>query len=116
MFLKPAKLETALDAHIENISNKLDHFDKRLDHIDADLNGLMEKVRREEDIELALLHDAIVQIYHFSKSQGKVFVEDYQRACELYKYNGKSQYIETIMEELEELYKQSVKSTRSDDK
>lgn len=114
--IKPKKLEESLDAHIENISHKLDHFDERLDHIDSDLRDLMEKVRREEDVELALLHDAIVQIYHFSKSQGKVYVEDYQRACELYKYNGKSQYIETIMEELEELYKQSVRSSRSDEK
>lgn len=114
--IKPKKLEESLDAYIENISHKLDHFDERLDHIDSDLKDLMEKVRREEDVELALLHDAIVQIYHFSKSQGKVYVEDYQRACELYKYNGRSQYIETIMEELEELYKQSVRSSRSDEK
>lgn len=108
MFLKPAKVEETLNGHIENISNKLDHFDDRLDTIDANLDDLIEKVRREEEVELALLHDAIVQIYHFSKSQGKVFPEDYQRACELYKYNGKSQYVETIMDELTELYKKSV--------
>lgn len=108
VFLKPAKVEEALNGHIENISNKLDHFDTRLDSIDANLDDLIEKVRREEEVELALLHDAIVQIYHFSKSQGKVYPEDYHRACELYKYNGKSQYVETIMEELTELYKKSV--------
>lgn len=108
MFLKPAKVEEALNGHIENISHKLDHFDERLDSIDANLDDLIQKVRREEEVELALLHDAIVQIYHFSKSQGKVYPEDYQRACELYKYNGKSQYVETIMDELTELYKKSV--------
>ena len=108
VFSSPAKTQELLNTHIENISNKLDHFDGRLDKIDADIEGLMEKIRKEEEIELALLHDAIVQIYHFSKSQGKVFPEDYARACELYKYNGKSQYMETIMEELTELYKKSV--------
>lgn len=37
-----------------------------------------------------------------------MFPEDYARACELYKYNGKSQYMETIMEELTELYRRSM--------
>lgn len=107
-FLQPAKLQEALDNHISNISNKLDHFDVRLDKIDGELDNIIEKIHREEEVELALLHDAIVQIYHFSKAQGKVFPEDYARACELYKYNGKSQYMETIMEELTDLYKKSV--------
>lgn len=115
-FMKPAKLEAALSSHIENISNKLDHFDDRLDTIDHALDDLMEKVRRNEDVELALLHDAIVQIYHFSKTRGGVYPEDYARACELYKYNGKSQYIETIMDELSELYKSSTKVERGDQK
>lgn len=113
-FMKPAKLEKALEGHIENISKKLDHFDDRLDTIDGNLDDLMSKVNRNEDVELALLHDAIVQIYHFSKSRGGVYAEDYARACELYKYNGKSQYIETIMEELTELYKQNKNINRGD--
>ncbi len=66
----------------------------------------MERVEREEEIELAVLHDAIIQIYHFSKGQGKVLADDYQRACELYKYNGKSKYIESIMAELTTMYHQ----------
>lgn len=93
---------------------KLDHFDERLDTIDGTLEDLMAKVRRNEDVELALLHDAIVQIYHFSKTRGGVYAEDYARACELYKYNGKSQYIETIMEELSELYKAQKSQKRGD--
>lgn len=113
-FMKPAKLEKVLEGHIENISKKLDHFDDRLDTIDDNLDDLMSKVNRNEDVELALLHDAIVQIYHFSKSRGGVYAEDYARACELYKYNGKSQYIETIMEELTELYKQNKNINRGD--
>lgn len=112
--MKPAKLEATLTTHIENISTKLDHFDDRLDVIDNTLDDLMDKVRRNEDVELALLHDAIVQIYHFSKTRGSVYAEDYQRACELYKYNGKSQYIETIMDELTELYKSSTNNNRGD--
>lgn len=112
--MKPAKLEKVLEGHIENISKKLDHFDDRLDTIDDNLDDLMSKVNRNEDVELALLHDAIVQIYHFSKSRGGVYAEDYARACELYKYNGKSQYIETIMEELTELYKQNKNINRGD--
>lgn len=79
-----------------------------MDKIDEELDSIITKIHHEEEVELALLHDAIVQIYHFSKSQGKVFPEDYARACELYKYNGKSQYMETIMEELTDLYKKSV--------
>ena len=113
-FMKPAKLEAALTSHIDNISKKLDHFDERLDTIDGNLSDLMDKVRRNEDVELALLHDAIVQIYHFSKTRGGVYAEDYQRACELYKYNGKSQYIETIMDELTELYKSNTNINRGD--
>lgn len=113
-FMKPAKLEKALEGHIENISQKLDHFDERLDTIDGNLSDLMDKVRRNEDVELALLHDAIVQIYHFSKTRGGVYAEDYARACELYKYNGKSQYIETIMDELTELYKSNTNINRGD--
>ena len=115
-FMKPAKLEAALTSHIDTISQKLDHFDERLDTIDSNLSDLMEKVRRNEDVELALLHDAIVQIYHFSKTRGGVYAEDYARACELYKYNGKSQYIETIMDELTELYKANTIINRGEKK
>lgn len=86
-----------------------------MDKLMEEFDDLIEKVQRNEEVELALLHDAIVQIYHFSKSRGKVYAEDYHRACELYKYNGKSQYIETIMEELEALYKQSTNHTRGED-
>lgn len=115
-FMKPAKLEKVLEGHIDNISKKLDHFDERLDTIDANLDDLVAKVNRNEDVELALLHDAIVQIYHFSKSRGGVYAEDYHRACELYKFNGKSEYIETIMDQLTELYKQNTDITRGDGK
>ena len=113
-FAKPAKLEQALDEHIANISDKLDHFDERLDLVDDRFDDLVNKINRNEEVELALLHDAIVQIYHFSKSRGSVYAEDYLRACELYKYNGKSQYIETIMEELTELYKSNMGTSRGD--
>lgn len=90
------------------MTDKWDKLDGRLDKIDTELDNIIEKIHKEEEVELALLHDAIVQIYHFSKAQGKVFPEDYARACELYKYNGKSQYMETIMEELTDLYRKSV--------
>ena len=105
---QPAKLQESFNEFSTNITTKWDKLDGRLDKIDSELDSLIEKIHREEEIELALLHDAIVQIYHFSKSQGKVYPEDYQRACELYKYNGKSQYVETIMEELTELYRRSM--------
>lgn len=106
--LKPAKLEETLAGLSTEISSKLDHFDSRLDTIDSSLEDLMAKVNRNEDVELALLHDAIIQIYHFSKTRDKVFAEDYYRACELYKYNGKSKYIEEVMEALTELWRKSV--------
>lgn len=93
---------------------KLDRLSGRMDNLISDVDTLIQRVQRSEDVELALLHDAIVQIYHLSKVRGKVFVEDYQRACELYKYNGKSVYIETIMEELEELYKKTVRESREE--
>lgn len=105
---KPVKLEQALSGLTDEISSKLDHFDTRLDTIDNSLSDLMAKVNRNEDVELALLHDAIIQIYHFSKTRDKVFAEDYYRACELYKYNGKSKYIEEVMEALTELWRKSV--------
>lgn len=47
-FMKPAKLEKALAGHIENIANKLDHFDDRLDTIDGSLDDLMGKIKRNE--------------------------------------------------------------------
>lgn len=105
--MAPVKLQSTVEGYIENISNKMDGLGGRLDKIDDEIDNLLKKLEAEEEIELALLHDAIVQIYHFSKSQGKVYPEDYARACELYKYNGKSQYMATIMEELTALYKKS---------
>lgn len=106
--MAPVKLQSTVEGYIANISNKMDGLGTRLDSIDDEIAKLLEKIEAEEEVELALLHDAIVQIYHFSKAQGKVYPEDYARACELYKYNGKSKYMATIMEELTALYKKSV--------
>lgn len=115
-FMKPATLEKALEGHIENIANKLDHFDDRLDTIDGSLDDLMGKIKRNEQVELALLHDAIIQIYHFSKIRGAVYAEDYYRACELYKYNGQSKYVEEIMEALTELWRTSIENPKREEK
>lgn len=114
--MKPKELEASLTNHITNIGEKLDHFDGRLDTICGDLEDILNRVKRNEDVELALLHDAIIQIWHFSKSRGKVYAEDYYRACELYKYNGKSKYIEEVMEALTNLYHETVGAEGGDKK
>lgn len=57
-----------------------------------------------KDVQLALLHDAIIQICDISKINNKVDAENYKRACELYKMNGNSPYVETRMQELTAMY------------
>lgn len=65
---------------------------------------LKTNIEKIEDIQLALLHDAIIQIHHNAKRHG-LEEGDYRRACELYSQNGHSPYIDGLMDELQELHK-----------
>lgn len=87
---------------------RLNEFEKKIDQKLTSLENRVEKLTKqneqEDSITLSLLHDAIVQIYQQAKRDGFISEVDYYRACELYKQNGNSQYIDSIMTALTEMH------------
>lgn len=87
-----------------------EHFkiiDEKLDR-DFELLTANEVInKKQESVQLSLLHDAIIQIYNNAKNNGdKVHTAEYQRAQLLYQENGQSPYIDSVMEELSRMWKE----------
>lgn len=89
---------------IDDILDKISKIDEKLVQQEEKLIKLTEWNQREDSITLTLLHDSIVQIYEQAKANNYISEVDYYRACELYKQNGNSQYIDSIMSALSEMH------------
>lgn len=101
-------LNNRLDNKFKGVDEKFDKIDVRLDNQNNSLKTLSEQNAKEDAITLSLLHDSIVQIYQLAKEQGTISEVSYFRACELYKQNGNSQYIDSIMSLLKEMHEKGV--------
>lgn len=84
-------MEQKLLVHMEAVTNSLD--------------GIVTKIDRVEQIQVRLLHDGILDIYADAKRNGKITESSYRRALELYGMNGQDEYINRIMEELDEIHR-----------
>lgn len=95
---------------IQNLKTEMNtNFTTIYDQI-GELNDKFEtlnkKIIKEDSICLSLLHSEIIQIYQKAKWENSISDMDYYRACELYKQNGNSQYIDGIMKVLQDLHQE----------
>ena len=104
-------LSTKFNDNLIEIQENFQAINKRFDEIweaisetKKELINIKNNFTEIKDVQLALLHDAIIQICDISKMNNKVDAENYKRACELYKMNGNSPYVETRMQELTAMY------------
>lgn len=97
-------LNSKLDEHFVDADAKFGKIEEALDAQTANIESLTSWNQKEDSITLSLLHDAIVQIYQEAKEKGSISEVSYYRACELYKKNGNSQYIDSIMTALTEMH------------
>lgn len=97
-------LNTKLDEHFVDADEKFSKIEKELESQTINIESLTSWNKKEDTITLSLLHDAIVQIYQEAKEKGYISEVSYYRACELYKQNGNSQYIDSIMAALKEMH------------
>lgn len=97
-------LNHKLDEHFIDSDKKISKIEKELENQTSNIERLTSQNKKEDSITLSLLHDAIVQIYQEAKEKGSISEVTYYRACELYKQNGNSQYIDSIMTTLTEMH------------
>ena len=90
----------------EESSERLDKIEQLLEENKAAIAQLQKISEKQQKIELSLLHDAIIQIYNNAKNIGTLHNAEYVRAVELYKENGQSEYIDSIMKQMEHMWKE----------
>lgn len=90
---------------ITSITDSQTELKDRLDSMKQQLDDVLINIDRVEQIEIHLLHDAIMNIYSDAKRDGSISESSYRRALELYGMNGKDEYIKHIMNEIEEIHK-----------
>ena len=105
IFTIPSEFGKRLESMEKRMNEHYEKEDEERRLTKENLAAIEKKVTRCDEIQLSLLHDSIAQIYHTSRAQGRVKDSDYHRACELYRYNGCSDYIETLMKSLEDMYR-----------
>lgn len=104
----PKELLSKVEENDQKDQERFDNLNSRLDKQQEELCALTKKVEVIDQIQLSLLHDRISEIYKNAMQTKYISDTDYHRACELYKKNGESDYITTLMGELKILHKQSV--------
>ncbi len=82
-------------------------FQAQMEDIKIQLTDMSNKIDKVGEIEIHLLHDAILGIYADAKREGKISESSYRRAQELYSMNGKNEYIKSIMDELTDMHRVS---------
>lgn len=85
---------------------RLDKIEELLEKNQKAIIELQKASEKQQKIELSLLHDAIIQIYNNAKNIGVLHNAEYVRAVELYKENGQSDYIDSIMTQMEDMWKE----------
>lgn len=110
-FTAPAETEKKFEELDKKLDVKFDNIEKQITNLKDQVNVEHEKIERvnlqnekEDAVTLSLLHDQILQIYENAKDAGTISEMQYYRACELYKQNGNSQYIDDIMTALREMH------------
>ena len=110
-FTAPAKTDEEFDDLNKKLDEKFSNVTKEIDLLKDQVNAEHEKIERvnlqnkkEDAVTLSLLHDQILQIYENAKEAGTISEMQYFRACELYKQNGNSQYIEDVMTAMREMH------------
>lgn len=96
----PKQLRTAFETM--NASQK--DLQDRMEAMKLQLENVLVNVDKLEQIEIHLLHDAILGIYDDAKRDNTITESSYRRALELYGLNGKDEYIKHIMSELDEIH------------
>lgn len=107
-FKSPTQLATALttlttkmDKHFEDVDARLDKFDKDI----ADLKGFDSL---SSEVQINLLRDRLTSGYEYHSERGFIGNESYRSLCDihsLYKKYGGNSYADTLMTQLEHLYK-----------
>ena len=104
---------TAPKILMQEIQNLKIDMNAKFEEIHAQIGDLNDKITilnakiiKEDSICLSLLHSEIIQIYQKAKWENNISDMDYYRACELYKQNGNSQYIDGIMKVLQDFHQE----------
>lgn len=92
---------------MKSVTETQTDLQNRMEAMKGQLESVLTNLDRVEQIELHLLHDAIMNIYTDAKRDGAISESSYRRALELYGMNGKDEYIKHIMDELEEIHKKT---------
>lgn len=97
-----------MDAHFIAVNTRLDKYDEDLQHLKA-------RAESADTIQLSLLRSGIVSSYHTAMDKGEIPDNLYRTICDMfesYKKDGGNSYIETVMEQVEELYKDTQEKRR----
>lgn len=104
VFQCPKKMDSTLviltdkmDKHYAQSNKNQEEMNQRLSQIEA-------KQDKADEVQMSLLHDAIAQIYTVSQLKGEISEADYKRACDLNDQNGESDYIDSLMLAMKEMY------------
>ena len=104
----PKELLTKVEENDKKDQERFDDLNGRLDQQQEELCSLTKQVETVDRIQLSLLHDRISEIYKNAMLVHDISDTDYHRACELYKQDGESDYIRTLMGELKLLHTKTV--------
>lgn len=112
----PKELAEEMQGFRAEMTNHFNQVNLRLDQYDKDLQHLKERAASADSIQISLLRDHISTAYHFALDKGEISESSYRTVCDMYasyKKDGGNSYIDAIMEQVHELYKDTQEAKRA---
>lgn len=112
----PKEMTNQFQSLREDMNSHFDDINTRLDGYDRNLSELSARAESTDAIQLSLIRNEISNIYHDSLDKGFIPENVYRTVCDMhasYKKDGGNSYIDAIMEQIHELYKETQENKRN---